>query len=61
MGKTFPSFNCAGTADTPIRINAAPNARPRLRFESLRSKPGKDTEDGNVIVQLPRPVETLDK
>lgn len=27
----------------------------------LRSKPGKDTEDGNVIVQLPRPVETLDK
>ena len=27
----------------------------------LRCKPGKDTEDGNVNVQLPRPVETLDK
>ena len=33
LGKTFPSFNCAGTADAPIRITAAPNARPLLRFE----------------------------
>lgn len=33
LGKTFPSFNCAGTADAPIRIRAAEGARPRLRFE----------------------------
>ena len=33
MGKTFPSFNCAGTADAPIRIRATEGARPLLRFE----------------------------
>lgn len=34
LGKAVPSFNCAGTAKAPIRIESAPNARPRVRFES---------------------------
>ena len=32
LGKAFPTLTCSGTADAPIRITAAPGARPRLRF-----------------------------
>ena len=33
LGKAFPTLTCAGTAEAPIRIQAAEGARPRLRFE----------------------------
>ena len=36
LGKTFPTLTRAGTAEAPIRIEAAKGALPRLRFEGWR-------------------------
>ncbi len=43
LGQDPPSLSCSGTASEPIRIEAVPGARPRLRFEGwsgMRLGPG---------------------